>query len=171
MLTDLICQVNIFLHGQLLWTIGKERVCQHRRIFSQYLLHAITHHLAAHSEDRLYNAAKKFLITTKLRLAVACQANDSTLHLGWRIENILIHREKILNIIPCLYQHTQHSIRLCARLGCHAFSHFLLNHACAAWYKITVFHHLEEYLRGYVVWIVACKHKRTPVKDIMQIHL
>ena len=46
----------------------------------------------------------------------------------------------------------------------------MLNHACTAGNEVAIVNHLKEYLRRYVVWIVACQHKLPASEHLSEVH-
>ena len=46
----------------------------------------------------------------------------------------------------------------------------MLNHTSTAGNEVLVVEHLEEDLRGDVIWIVARQDERLPVEDLSEIH-
>ena len=54
------------------------------------------------------------LRATELGTLVAHEADDTALDLGGRIEDVLVHGEEILDIIPCLQEDTEDTVVLVA---------------------------------------------------------
>ena len=102
---------------------------------------------------------------------VAGHADDGAFHLGRRVEDVFVDGEKIFNVVPRLYQHTQYAVSLAAGAGGDAFGHFFLYHACTAGDEVFVVEHLEEDLARYVVGIVAGQHEGVSVEHAPQVHL
>ena len=126
--------------------------------------------LSALVEGGLHHPAEERLLAGQGRHTVSCQADDGTLHLWWRTEHVLVHREQVLDVIPCLQQHAQYAIGAASRCCSHAQCHLALYHARTARYQVAVLQHAEEYLAGDVVGIVACQHKRLPAENPVEGH-
>ena len=114
---------------------------------AEYGFQGIFQHLAPLREGRLHYPDEQRLIASERPGSVAAQADDRTLDLGRRIENMLVHREKVLNIIPRLQQHAQDAVIAAAGRLRQSNGHLFLYHAHAFGHQVTVFEYLEEYLR------------------------
>ena len=80
------------------------------------------------------------------------------------------HREQVFHAIPCLEQYAQYTVGLAARPGGNAFRHLFLYHARTARDKVFVIEHLEEYLAGNVIRVVARKYERLSAERPFQMH-
>ena len=115
----------------------------------------VADHLAALVERCFHDADKQSFVVIEVCGGIAAQADDGAFDLrGW-IENCLVDREKVFDIVPCLQQHREDAVFLRAGAFGDADGHFLLDHAHAFGNEIAVFENLEEYLRGDVVREVA----------------
>ena len=123
-------------------------------------------HLATLVEDGLYHALEQLLIAAQLAGLVARHTDDGTLHLWRRIEHRLVDHKQIFDIIPCLNQHGKDAVGFIARLGSHAQGYLMLYHARTAGYQLAIVDHLEEYLRGDIIGIVARQHKLLAVEHL-----
>ena len=121
-------------------------------------------------EGGLDNTTKELFITAKVRYIVAGHADNGTLHLGRWIKHARFDGEKILHLIPSLDENGEDAILLMTRLRGHAQGHLMLNHTSTAGNEVLVVEHLEEDLRGDVIWIVARQDERLPVEDLSEIH-
>ena len=81
-----------------------------------------------------------------------------------------MHREQVFHAVPCLDEYAQDTVGLAARTGGNAFRHLFLYHARTARDEVFVVEHLEEYLAGNVIRVVARKHERLPAERPFQVH-
>ena len=168
----LVCQIDKLRNGELFWSAGEKRsmLFKERRLCRQHLFKRDAQHLTTLAEDRLDDAAEQLFVAAQVGYFITRHADDGTLYLGRRIEDAWFDGEEILHMIPCLNQYGEDAILLVARLRGHAQGHFVLDHTRATGNEVFVVEHLEEYLRGDVVGIVACQDERLSVKNIMEIH-
>lgn len=83
---------------------------------------------------------------------------------------MFVYGEQVFHAVPGLNQYAQNAVGLVARTSRGpAFGHFLLNHA-RSWDQVALIEHLEEYLAGNVVGIVAGQHKRLSVEKLPEVH-
>ena len=127
-------------------------------------------HLAPLVEHGLHYAAEERPVAPQVVHAVARHADYRALHLGRRVEHALVDRKQILHVVPRLYEHAQYAVSLRARSRSHALCHLALYHARAAGYELLVVEHLEEYLRRYVIRVIARKHELAPAEKPLQVH-
>ena len=81
-----------------------------------------------------------------------------------------MYREQVFHAIPCLEQYAQDAVGLAARPGGDAFRHLFLYHARTARDEVFVIEHLEEYLAGNVIRVVARKYERLSAERPFQMH-
>ena len=82
-------------------------------------------------ESGLDNALEQLFITAEVGGLVAHHADDGTLHLGRRVEDIRLNGEQVLNIVPCLNKDRKDAALLIAGTGRHTQGYLMLNHAGA----------------------------------------
>lgn len=116
-------------------------------IGTQELAQGDTKHLATLVEDGLYDTTEELFVAAKIGHIIACHADNSRLHLGWRIEDRRFDGEEIFNIVPRLDKDREDAIGLRTRLGSHAQGHLALNHTRTTRDEIAVVEHFEENLR------------------------
>ena len=138
--------------------------------FLQNRRYGVAERLAALVECRLDNLLEQLLVASQLLGFVAGHADDGALHLGRRIEHMFVYGEQVFHAVPGLNQYAQNAVGLVARTSRDAFGHFLLNHARAAGNQVLVVEHLEEYLAGNIVGIVAGQYKRLSVEKLPEVH-
>ena len=80
------------------------------------------------------------------------------------------YSEEVFHPIPSLYQYTQNAVCLTAGTGCDTLGNLFLYHARTARYQFFVIQHLEEYLAGYVIRIIARQYERLSVEQALQVH-
>jgi len=148
-----IRQINKFLHRELLWPLVEDLVFDDFGV--EHRSQRVAHGLAALVEGLLDNGYKKFLIAAQFGRGVAPHLDDRRLHLWWRVEDVLMYSEKVIDVVPSLHQHTQNAVGLAAFLGGHALGHLLLDHADHLNDLLLVFQHLEENLAADVVGEIA----------------
>lgn len=145
--------------------------CRRRLLLTEELFDTHAQHLPPLSEDGLDNPLEETLVAVEMIHAVARHADDGTLDLRWRIEDILVNLEEILHIIISLDKDTQDAIGLRPGRGGDALCHLPLDHSRATGDEILVLQHLKEDLGGDIIGIITREHKRLPLKDLREIHL
>ena len=136
----------------------------------EYLTEGDAEHLTALVEDGFHHMTEETLVAAQVCHLITRHADDGTLYLGRRIKHARLDGEKILHIIPGLNQYGKDAILLVAWLRGHAQRHFMLNHTRTTRDEILIVEHLEEYLRGDVVWIVTRQHELLSVEHLVQVH-
>ena len=129
-----------------------------------------TKHLATLVEDGLHDTTEELFIAAEIGHIISRHADNSRLHLGWRVEYRGFNGEEVLNIVQRLDKDREDAIGLRTRLGSHAQGHFSLNHARTARNEVAVVEHFEEDLRRDVVGIVTSKDKLATAKKFAEIH-
>lgn len=127
-------------------------------------------HLTTLIEGGLYNTLEELFVASEVCNLIPGHTDNGTLYLWRRIKHRRLDGKEILYVIPCLNEHRQDTILFVARLRCHTHSHLVLDHSCATRYKILIVEHLEEYLRGDVIRIVAREYKLLTIEDLAKIH-
>ena len=172
--SHLVGEFNKFGDGKLLRTARHHLVFEELRrggmITTENLTEGDTEHLSALVEDRLNHTTKQPFVTAQIRHLIACHPDNSTLHLGRRIEHVWFDGEEIFDIVPGLNQDRQDTILFVAWLRGHTKGHFMLDHTRTTGDEILVVEHLEEYLRGDVIRIVSCQHKLLSIENLPQVH-
>jgi len=148
-LPNQICQIDKFLHRQLLRAFVEDFVVDN--FWTEHRAQRVTHGLAALVEGLLDDAHKQFLVAAQVGDGIAPHLDDRRFHLGRRVEDILMHREQVVDVVPSLHQYAQDTVGLAAFLGCHSFCHFLLHHTHHLNDLFLVFQHLKENLATDVV--------------------
>ena len=115
-------------------------------IGAEQLAQGYTEHLATLVENSLHDATEELLVAAKTIDIVASHADDSRLHLWWRIENRRFNREELFDIVPSLDEDGKDAVGLRTRLSSDAQGHLPLNHTCAAGDEVAVVKHLEKNL-------------------------
>ena len=129
-----------------------------------------TKHLATLVEDGLHDTTEELFVAAEIGHIISRHADNSRLHLGWRVEDRGFNGEKVLDIVPRLDEDREDARGLRARLSSHAQGHLTLNHARTAGDEVAVVEHFEEDLRRDVVGIVASKDKLATSKKFAKIH-
>ena len=101
---------------------------------------------------------------------IARHANNSAFYFWGRIEHVFAYGEEVFHPIPSLYQYTQNAVCLAAGTGCDTLGNLFLYHARTARYQFFIIQHLEEYLAGYVIRIIARQYERLSVEQALQVH-
>ena len=127
-------------------------------------------HLTPLSEDSLYQSAEQAFVAVEMVHLITCHTYDGTLHFGRRIEHMLVNGEEIFHVIPRLNEYRQDAVGLRPGCGSHALCHFSLYHSRAAGDEVAVVEHLEKYLRGDVVGIVACEDEGLTLEHFVEVH-
>ena len=115
----------------------------------------VADHLAALPERGLHDADEEPLVAVEPHGGVASQPHDGALDLGRRVEDRLVDREEVLDVVPRLQQHREDAVLLRSGPLGQPHGDLLLDHAHALGHEVTVFEHLEEDLRRDVVGEVA----------------
>ena len=158
------------LHGKLLGAFVEERVFGQRTFFAEYRFYGITQGFPALVECSFYNLFKQLFVTSQLLRVIARHANNSAFYFWGRIEHVFAYGEEVFHPIPSLYQYTQNAVCLAAGTGCDTLGNLFLYHARTARYQFFVIQHLEEYLAGYVIRIIARQYERLSVEQALQVH-
>ena len=160
-------------YRQLLGPFRHDVALEERRLglaSGEHLLEAHAQHLPPLVEDRLHEAAEQCPVASEVRGLVACHPDDGTLDLWRRVEDVLVDSEEILHVVPCLDEDGEDAVGLVAGLGGDAQGHLTLYHSSAAGDEVFVVEHLEEYLTGYVVGVVAGEHEGMALEELLQVH-
>ena len=136
----------------------------------EYLTEGDAEHLTALVEDGFHHTTEETLVAAQVCHLITRHADDGTLYLGRGIEYARLDGKEVLHIVPGLNQYGKDAILLVAWLRGHAQRHFMLNHTRTTRDEILIVEHLEEYLRGDVVWIVARQHELLSVEHLVQVH-
>lgn len=81
-------------------------------IGTQELAQGDTKHLATLVEDGLHDTTEELFVTAEIGHIIARHADNSRLHLGWRIEDRGFDGEEVLNIVPRLDEDREDAIGL-----------------------------------------------------------
>ena len=137
---------------------------------AEYRPQRVADHLAPLSEGGFHDFHEQRFVAGEPLDAVAAQADHRALDLGRRIENRLIDRKKILDIVPRLQKHRKDAVLLRAGRFGQPHGDLLLDHADAFRHQIAVLQHLEEYLRRDIVGKIA-DDLQPSGKQFAQVHL
>lgn len=129
-----------------------------------------TEHLAALLERLFYQPRQQGNIASHIPDTVATHADNGRLHLRRRIEHRGRHSEEILNVVPQTDEYGDDTVALSAGTSGKTLRHLTLYHTGAARNEILELQHFEEYLRGYVIGIVAREDKRL-TESVVKMHL
>ena len=166
----IVRQLDEFSYGELLGPSVEQRVGKQRTIHTHDGLDAVPKRFAALVEGGLHDAPEERLVAAQFGSVVPLHADDGTLHLRRRVEDMLVHREQVLHVVPRLNKDGKDTIGLAPWPGSQPLRHLTLNHACAGGDAVAVVEHLEEYLAGDIIRIVAGEHEGTSVEKTVEVH-
>ena len=163
-------ELNKLLDAELLGAQGEVGREGGNGVGGQELAQGHAQHLATLVERGLDDAPEQLLAAPERGHAVAGHADNCRLHLWRRVEDRGFDREEVFHVVPRLDEHREDAVGLGARLCNHALGHLALDHARAAGDEVAVVEHLEEYLRGDVVGVVAGEHELPSAEKVVQVH-
>ena len=161
-------QLDELGHRQRLGTPRKEGVLLAAKV-AEDGPERVAQHLAPLAERRLDHPHEEPLVAVEPLDAVAAQADDGALDLRRGIEDRLVDREEVFDVVPRLQQHAQDAVLLRAgRLG-QTHGHLALNHPDAFGHQVAVLQDFEENLGRNVVREVA-NHLHPARKEVAELH-
>ena len=75
-----------------------------------------TQHLTTLVEDSLDDTTEELFVAVESRRGIARHADDSALHLGRRIEDVLVDSKQIFHIVPRLNEDRENAVGLISGL-------------------------------------------------------
>ena len=168
--SQILCYAYEILYGEAFGAERQQRVFAEGGGGGKEPREGVAEGLAALAEGCLHHSLEELGIAPQICARVAGEAKHSAHHLRRGIEHSRGDIEEIFAVIPCLQKHGEYAVDLRARLGAYALRHLLLEHAGHYRDLLPVVEHLEEYLRGDVVGIVAYQRELSG-EELLEVHL
>ena len=160
------CELVEFRNAELFGTLASARFGNQRGVETP-AFDAVAERLSALAERGFHDATEVLEgdAVGQVRDVVSDQANDATLHLGWRVKRVFVHREQVLDVVVGLKQDAQDAIRLGARPLGDPLGDLLLKHAHAFRHAVPPVQDAEQDLRADVVQEIAGHDERRPARE------